>query len=269
MKVTGMKASTPTTTRRVLILLPLVGLLAGCPVMSPSPEGKIQHLKFENGSKYSVYVPTWYTPKEKWPLVISLHGTFGYDDQRRQAKEVAFLADEYGFIVAAPGLRSVQGILPVKRSLWRKDLQRDREKVLELIDLLASQYSIDRTHVLLTGFSAGGFVMWDAGVRHPDRFQMLIGRSVNFSVNIMEDIEATPEARNMPILIFWGRDDPASGMGWDAYEYLRSHGFFSTERRKIEGGHWRHPRICTEAWRERWSHEHLTRPKRLGRKPVR
>jgi len=255
----------------MLRLIPLIlgaCLVAGCPVLSPAPEGKIKSLDTAKSDiGYSLYVPKWYTPQEDWPLVITLHGTFGYDGAHLQVREIAYLADRYGFILVAPQLKSVQGILPVEKHLWRRDLARDRALVLELIDELSGTYNIDRDTVLLTGFSAGGYVMYDAGLRYPDRFQMLIGRSINCSMTIFEDIELTDEARKLPIFIFWGKDDPAADMGWEAFEYLRMRGFYNMRKKRIQGGHWRHPKVAIDEWLPYWATRHQTKAQRLGRQP--
>ena len=253
--------------RRLVVLILGACFVAGCPVLSPAPEGKILDLDTaDSDAGYSLYVPKWYTPQEDWPLVISLHGTFGYDGAHRQVREIAYLADRYGFILVAPQLKSVQGILPVEKHLWRRDLARDRALVLELIDELAGKYNIDTQSVLLTGFSAGGFVMYDAGMRHPDRFHMLVGRSINCSTDIFEDIELTDAARRLRIFLFWGQDDPAADMGWQAYEYLRMRGFYNTRKRRIKGGHWRHPKVAIDEWMLYLPTRHQNKAHRLGRK---
>lgn len=251
----------------------VIGLLslfaAGCPVLSPKPAGDIRfslHLP-NTGIAYSVYAPPWHTPTESWPLLISLHGTYGYDDHQRQVKELAYLCDQYGFVVAAPQLDSVQGILPVPDQMRRPDLRRDREVVLALIDTLTDEYNIDKAAVCLSGFSAGGFVMFDVGLRYPELFQMLVGRSCNSSTDIFEHIEFSDAARALPIHLFWGKSDPADKMGWKAYEYLRMRRFFNTTMDEVDGGHWRHPRIAVEAWLAHWTPYHLSKAQRLGQTP--
>lgn len=253
--------------RQAVVLTCLVLIAAGCPVISPSPEGELQDLADPaTEAGYALYVPPWYTPEESWPLAITLHGTYGYDGPRRQVREMAYLADRHGFILAAPELDSVQGIMPVYGGLWRRDLERDRKVVLSLIDKLSAEYNIDPEAILLTGFSAGGFVMYDVGLRHPERFQMLIARSSNTSIDLLENIHFTDSARQLPIFLFWGKDDPASKMGWKAFEYLRSRRFFNTRKKEITGGHWRRPGIAMQAWLERWTPYHRDKAQRLGRK---
>jgi predicted esterase len=177
--------------------------------------------------------------------------------------EWAHLAEKHGFIVAAPALDSVQGILPVIGPLWREDLARDRQIILLLMDKLGREYNIDADSVLLTGFSAGGFPMYDTGLRDPDRFQLLVGRSCNSSIDLFEHIELTDEARQLPIFIFWGKDDPAYKMGWQAYEYLRMKGFRKMVKREIDGGHWRRPGVAYDAWVELWAVRHRSKAARL------
>ena len=251
--------------KRIAILIPLVMVMAGCPVWTPDPPGEIESLVDPaTDGEYCLYVPTWYTPEASWPLMISLHGTFGYDGPRRQVQELAYYADKYGFILAAPALDSVQGITPVEPHMWRADLARDREVVLSLIDKLSGEFNIDTKSVCLSGFSAGGFVMYDAGLRHPERFQILIGRSINTSLDVFERIEFTDAARAQRIHIFWGKSDPADKMGWQAYEYLRMRDFLNTTMKEYAGGHKRRPREACQVGMTVWDRYHLDKAEKLG-----
>jgi len=253
--------------RRFVLWLPLLAMVAGCPVLSPRPAGKIQALRDEEtGRRYHLYVPTYYTAEEDWPLLVTLQGTHLYDDSYRQVREVAYMADRMGFILVAPGLRSVQGTLPVEKRLWRRDLERDRTVVLSVVDAVSEEYNIDPECVALSGFSAGGYVMYDVGLRYPERFQFLLGRSASHSMMIFEGIEFTDAARDMPIHLVWGRDDIIREMAWESYEYLRTHGFFKTKKSRVEGGHWRHPEVV-ELWKRHWPPRHVSKPQRLGQRP--
>ncbi len=239
---------------RSLWLIPLGALLAGCPVTQPPPPGPVQHLTEKTtGRKYSLYVPTHYTPKRKWPLVITLHGTHGWDGRKRQINEGGELAERKGFLVAAPYLKSPQGILPVIHSIWSKQLDADDKAILGMIDDLQAKYTIDPRAVLLTGFSAGGYPMYNTGLRHPERFNMLIARACNSSIWLFERIRFTEAARNMPIFIFWGKDDlkPLQEQSWQAFRYLRgSRRCFNTEKKEVHGGHLRRPETAWNLWQK-------------------
>ena len=156
-----------------MMLLPLAGLLCGCPVTQSqdTPVDALQLRASATREPAQVYVPSYHSLDRQWPLVITLHGTHGWDGYRRQMMEWKDLAERKGLVVVSPYLKSPQGILPVIRSLWRKDLAHDEQTILSLIDQLAERYNVDRKAVMLTGFSAGGYPMYYTGLRNPDRFR--------------------------------------------------------------------------------------------------
>lgn len=125
-----------------IILLPLSGVLCGCPVTQeqqvPVPAQQLS----AGGTDYWIYVPSNYTPTREWPLVLTLHGTFGFDSASRQIDEWKRLAEDKGFIVVAPQCRSVQGIAPKIESLWYKDMQADEKAILTILDQVEAKYKI-------------------------------------------------------------------------------------------------------------------------------
>lgn len=239
---------------RLLALLCLTALALGCPVTQPqqTPVDAKRVTESGAGRGYWLYVPSYYDGSRRWPLVITLHGTHGWDSSRAQIKEWKHLAEQQGFLVAAPDLKSVQGIAPVVRQLWYNDVRSDEEAILALAEELCQKYSIEEGRILLTGFSAGGYPMYYAGLRSPDQFDMLIARACNSDVGLFEQIELTDEARKMPIVIFWGKDDlkPLQDQSWQAFRYLRERGFVNTIRDKEKGGHLRRPQLAWEFWQE-------------------
>jgi len=240
--------------KRYLIFLPLAAAAAGCPVFQrqDTPVGVQKASEPQTNVEYRLYVPSYYRADRQWPLVVTLHGTHGWDDSRRQIMEWRFLAEQKGLLVVAPKLKSVQGILPVNESLWRKDLKRDEKVILAVMDELMGKYSIDPKAVLLAGFSAGGYPLYYVGLRHPDRFNMLIARSCNSSLDIFERVELTPAARKLPIVIYWGKDDlqEIHRQSWRAVRWLGERGFKHLDHDKIKGGHRRTPEIAYRYWRK-------------------
>ena len=239
--------------RRQMAFLPLLVLLAGCPVTQrqdvPNPQ---QSLKEPTAKQdYSLYVPSYHSADRKWPLVITLHGTHGWDGHVRQVKEWKYLAEQKGLVVAAPYLKSVQGILPRIKSIWFKKLESDEKTILALMDTLIPKYNIDPNAVLLTGFSAGGFPMYYVGLRNPTRFNMLIARACNSSISLFERIKFTDQTRKLPVTIFCGKDDlkPIQDQSWQAFRYLRGRRrCFNTRKKDTKGGHQRRPDIAYQLW---------------------
>jgi len=255
-----MKVSARQAAQYVLMLS--LAFAAGCPVTQSQdvPAPALKCVEPITGEKYWLYVPSNYSRDRDWPLVVTLHGTNPWDGYTRQIKEWKALAEDKGLIVVAPRLLSSQGILPVSRGRWYEDLQRDERVILAAMDDVSSRYRIDRQAVLLTGFSAGGYALHYVGLRNPERFSMLIARSCNSDVRMLEDqVKLTDAARRLPIMLFWGKEDPVmTDQGWAIFEYLRLHRCFETRKGEIRGGHLRRPELAYRYWLAHLPSRHRT-----------
>ena len=70
------------------LMLPLLMLVAGCPVtQSQDTPVSARQEKTPSGAGYWIYVPSYYSEEKTWPLVITLHGTHGWDSSTAQMKE--------------------------------------------------------------------------------------------------------------------------------------------------------------------------------------
>jgi len=240
--------------KRCFALLPLVTLLSGCMVTQPqdTPVSQMRVSEPTGGADYQLYVPSYYDAQLDWPLVVTLHGTHGWDSSGMQIREWKALAEEKGFIVVAPDLRSVQGILPVPRGLRKNDLASDDKTILAVIDDVAGRYNVDRSSVMLTGFSAGGYPLFYTGLRHPERFNMLVARACNSSEDIFGEAELTDRSKRLPVRVFWGKDDLGviAEQSWAAIRWLSEHGMKDLAWDKTDGGHLRRPEKAYAYWRK-------------------
>lgn len=247
---------------RVIVPLLALAALAGCVPTQSTDTPVLPTLLTEptTGEKYGIYVPSYYSADRAWPLVVTLHGTHGWDSSDWQMWEWQKVAEDHGLIVVAPKLKSVQGILPVTKMLhdqWLRDLDRDEGMILAVMEDVSKRYRIDagapgrRPAVLLTGFSAGGFPLYDVGLKHPTRFNMLIARACNSNLEILERTPVTDDLRRTPIMIYWGRDDlqPIHDQSWQAFSFLRTHNCLQTKHMKTMGGHLRHPEMAYDMWK--------------------
>jgi len=238
---------------RYLLILPALVFLPGCPVLQPQNTPVWQQRLREpvTGNRFWFYKPSNYNENRRWPLVIPLHGTHGWDSSMTQVMAWKHLAEQKGFLVAAPQLSSVQGILPVVRWLWFEDLERDERRILALIDHMVETYNADPKAVMLTGFSAGGYPLYWTGLRNPGRFSMLIACACNSDMDIFDRVEMTDRVRKLPIAIIWGKDDlkPIQDQSWDAWSFLRRNRCFDfTQRKEVGGAHRRQPPLCYGLW---------------------
>ncbi len=232
---------------RTCLMLCLVSLLwlTGCPVLqdTDTPVDPVHLVSPRTDTEYYLYVPSYYRHDQTWPLVITLHGTHGWDGYKRQIDEWRALAEEKGFIVAAPHLQSVQGILPVPDSWRLKDLQADENAILSVLEDVALQYRVDTSQVMLTGFSAGGFPLYFTAMRNPKRFACMVARSCNSDLDMLQAVQIDEDVRNLPGLGFWGKSDPKvrRDQSWQAFRYFRERNW-KVQRDIFEGGHLRRPR---------------------------
>lgn len=241
--------------RRVLLavlMLAAVMQAGGC-LVTQSQDTPVEPLKLsevQTGRDYWLYVPSYYSPQQRWPLVITLHGTHYLDGAQRQISEWKALAEQKGFIVAAPSLKSTQGVLPVIDSLWMKHLAADEQTVLAVQDEVCRRYNIHPKGTMLSGFSAGGYPMYYVGLRNPARFRMLVARGCNSDQDIFDAIELSDAARAMDIAIFWGKDDMKhiQKQSWAAYRWLRENRCFKTTMKEVKGGHLRRPEVAWQLW---------------------
>ena len=258
---------------RLIVLAVAPAVLGGC-YFSP-PETKNPSLSLTEPitkNDYLLYVPSYYSDDRDWPMVVTLHGTNPYDGQTRQILEWKDTAERYGLIVVAPKLESTQGYVPVIPSVWYVDhdrLARDEKAILAVMEDVKRRYRIaqrppgadgmpGKDLVLLTGFSSGGFPLFYTGLRNPYLFDMLIARDVNCTTDMLESIAITDEARKLPIVIFWGKDDLAAirDQSWATFRFLREHKFWGAERKTIEGGHLRRPDVAWAEWSKRLPEEY-------------
>jgi hypothetical protein len=126
---------------------------------------------------YTVYVPPDYTPERRWPLMIVLHGGSSNGNlflgvvlgNNMNWKEYGFhLWDTYEprwsppwIVAAADGYGQV---------MWRYMGEQD---VLDVIDDIEANYSVDTGRVVLSGLSNGGVGAYAIGSRQAYRFSVV------------------------------------------------------------------------------------------------
>ncbi|MCD4825864.1 MAG: prolyl oligopeptidase family serine peptidase [Phycisphaerae bacterium] len=228
-----------------LLCLMSLGVVGGCPI-TQSQDTPVPH-KYEvnqlTDKGYYIYVPSTYSRSKKYPLVITLHGTWPWDVAKFQIMEWKALAEQKQFIVVAPKLHSP--------NVWREGLDKDEQYILAIVREVTSRYNIDKKKILLTGFSSGGYPMYYTGLRHPDKFDMLVARACNADSRLFMQIDVADNARRIPVVIFVGKDDHGlQKSSWIALRWLREHGWNkkNSYRKVYRGGHLRRPETTYSLW---------------------
>ncbi|MCX6551131.1 MAG: alpha/beta hydrolase-fold protein [Acidobacteria bacterium] len=134
---------------------------------------------------YTVYVPARYDGKAKLPLVVLLHGG-GADNNtyfKRRGPVLTQAAEQHGFIVVAPmGYRPTGGwgamspgfgpanLLAVPDPARARTNELSEQDALNVVELVANEYGVDRSRMYLMGNSMGGFGTWYLGAKYADRW---------------------------------------------------------------------------------------------------
>jgi predicted peptidase len=121
---------------------------------------------------YRLFVPEDYDPDRSYPLILFLHGAGERgSDNIRQVNHNSTNAliqkvkqDQFSSFLLAPqapsGSWATNGDAPT----------RNVQTVMEILELLQDEYSIDNLRLYLTGLSLGGMGTWDMMCRYNDYF---------------------------------------------------------------------------------------------------
>ncbi len=154
---------------------------------------KITSLKSGLKLRYTLSLPSGYSPAKTYPLVVALH--YG-------GKVTPFYGFEFFTALVEPALKEFDAvfIVPDCPSMgWVNPTS--EEAVLELILLMMETYSIDADRVLILGFSMGGLGTWHLASRHPDIFSAAI------PIAAPADTMTTPSVKDVPFYIIHGEND--------------------------------------------------------------
>ena len=152
------------------------------------------------------------TITEALPLVVFLHGAGerGNDNVAQLTHCIRFFLDDtitnnYPFLLVAPqcpkGKRWVNTDWSLPEHQMEREPTAEMNGVFTLIDSLVLSGAVDSTHIYICGLSMGGFGVWDAMQRQPQRFAAAIaicGGGDSSYAEVMKDI---------PVYIFHGMQD--------------------------------------------------------------
>jgi predicted esterase len=118
-------------------------------------------------------VPESYNPHQSWPLLIALHGS--------GSNAVAFLdvfktvTDTLGLVLVA-----LQGERKTENGFgWQWDINSERS-LLSCLDIIQKQIPIDTRKIFLLGFSSGGRIAFELGIKNSRLFKGIILLSAPF-----------------------------------------------------------------------------------------
>ncbi len=193
----------------------IFALLMSMSLIAADNRDRFQPRTFADGDfklPYRLLAPKNYDAKQKYPLVIFLHGAGerGNDNQKQLLHGMNdFAADEimakYPAFVMAPQCPEGQKWVDVD---WSASSHKLPEKpsvslaaTFNAVSQLQSEFSIDPKRIYITGLSMGGYGTWDALARRPELFAAAV------PICGGGDPALAKQMMTIPIWAFHGADD--------------------------------------------------------------
>ncbi len=167
-----------------------------------------------NEYKYQVFVPADWTTKNKWPVILFLHGAGERGDD-------GLIQTEVGIGTAIRRYRSrfpAVIVMPqCRKDVWWTDPAM-ADMAMKALELSQKEFRGDPQRTYLTGLSMGGYGTWYLAANHPGKFAAIapicggILRPDDSRKQPAEDTrpytEAAQKVGKTPVWIFHGGDDP-------------------------------------------------------------
>jgi predicted peptidase len=120
--------------------------------------------------KYQVFVPENWTPHQKWPIILFLHGAGERSDDGLQQTDVGI----------GTAIRSDRSRIPAivvmpqcRRNLWWTEPPMD-DLAIAALEAATKEFHGDTRRTYLTGLSMGGYGTWRLAEKYPGRFAALV-----------------------------------------------------------------------------------------------
>ena len=203
---------------RFPILLFLSVLVAASAVQAKKQEtGFLDRTVAVNGTsyKYQVFVPESWSPKQKWPIILFLHGAGERADDGLIQTQVGIgraireHRDRFPAIVVLPQCR--------KDQWWAQSPMDDQ--AMAALDAATKEFRGDPDRTYLTGLSMGGYGTWYFAAKYQGRFAAIVaicgGVLMPDAARLQPADDVTPYTEaakkiggKIPTWIFHGADDP-------------------------------------------------------------
>ncbi|MGH9751941.1 MAG: prolyl oligopeptidase family serine peptidase [Blastocatellia bacterium] len=201
---------------------------------------------------YRFYIPANYDAKKKWPMIVALHGMGGDENSFFAGHDngaIRRVAEERGYIVVCPKGRGPY-------SMYLASAERD---VIDVINEMKRDFSIDDDRVYLMGHSMGGYGSWSIAANNPDIFAAIgpiSGGGTPFSRPKLKAIT------HVPWIVVHGDKDPTVPVE-ESRKMVRAGKELGVEIKYIEVPGGNHGDVVVPAFKEifDWFDAHKRRPR--------
>jgi predicted peptidase len=166
---------------------------------------------------YEVYVPTKYDASKPAPLIMALHGLGSNPTQLIRYGGLTDLAEERGYLVAAPmgynagGWYGSQGSGRPRLGAGRGDQsaipenlgELSEKDVMSVLAMMRKEFNVDPSRIYMFGHSMGGGGTWHIGIKNPDLFAGL----APIAPAIFQSRDDLEKIKHVPVIVVQGDAD--------------------------------------------------------------
>ena len=161
------------------------------------------HTDESGDHKYQLFVPTDYSADTQWPIIVFLHGAGERGNDGNAPTQVGLgpllrtRPDVFPFLVLFTQCEDVDSRL---LQGWRAE-GADSKRMLQILQEVEKDYSVDPQHRILTGWSMGGYGAWSIGAATPDLWSAVV------PVSSGGDSTLAQQWPNVPVWTIHGQRD--------------------------------------------------------------
>jgi poly(3-hydroxybutyrate) depolymerase len=191
--------------RRLVLCVAAIGVM-GATLRADGLGPGFQERTFHDNDgdhRYFVFVPLAYTPDQKWPMIVYLHGGAERGTDPRLpviggiGPEIKLRAQTFPFIVVFPQAEDRDRRV---HDGWRLE-HADAQRALKIVDQVEQDFSVDRGREVLTGTSMGGFGTWAVAAETASRWSAIV------PISGVGDLSNAAKFAHTPVWAFHGGKD--------------------------------------------------------------
>ena len=174
---------------------------------------RVQHRNYEfpgtgESIPYAVFVPSSYDSSQPAPLIVSLHGLGRSHDWLMGYHGLLDQAEANGYIVVTPLGYIRRGWYGSRELDDMQDAQRSEQDVMNVLQLMRDEFSVDSNRIYLWGHSMGGAGTYHIAAKYPDLFAGLGVAAPAPEANAPMD-NILNSIKHLPIFVLQGDEDEA------------------------------------------------------------
>ena len=162
-----------------------------------------------------LYLPKHFIPFKQYPVFVALHGM--EEEAQKTCEMWQELADTRRFILLCPGGSNF------KEAYTRSPID-DRARIITWFKTVQTRYRNIASKTILAGFSRGGNIALELGLKHPDLFPNVLCIFGFFNPKYSDSIYLDPKEKQQKVLFVTGKKDLTKDASYLGFNNLKPSG---------------------------------------------